>query len=710
MNLLLWLLMQLTVSFPGPGPKAVAVTFQTPVFVSEVSKNSTLTTYNGSSTSLGTRASRGGTNSCVDYGYCFFYAETSSLGQIGVVSFTYSSSPASTPSAADDGGNSYNCSITNGTATDSTAGRVAQVCVGTLTTATARIVRVTFGTSAVTNVQGKAALFNNLTGAVDIAGSAGGSASSATANAVSVTTTQNNDLVYQFVCRTGTPAVTSFTQGSGMTIGTTEIHDGCATQWEVATSSGSVTPSLTMASASTTNQIVVALKAASTTTGTAPSGFYLERFISYSTPPSTAGPYTTQFPSAGNLLVNTDSCATAQTITGVSGGSNTWAQVGAQTGSSGSPSVGEVVAQNAAADSAASLSVALTGTGDCTVTFYSFKGAPSGKVLTRTAIPGFSVSGTAVTLTTTYQPWSTSGLSILVGGEINNTAIALTGAATNYWDSATYGGENIDGPQPIDQNNMYGHAYVTATGSQTWGYTLTATGAGPGGTTSDLVNFLGTSGIGIVNFTSCQQSTTSSDLHCTIPSTTSGNLIAISVGAYNSTARTISKVCLNGNSTCSTGTQLAALTGSTTTGNSSQGVSAIWYVLSSPSAQTSFDVVTSNTTTSREAACYEVQKGNGGTWVTDGGNIVQNGTAGATSSGGSVTPTGSPNFGLAHITISSAVNNNPNTGNAWNYANTGTTFTTGDAATSILTSSTSAQTPVWGTNSGTFNASTGFFR
>jgi hypothetical protein len=697
--------------------KGAAAVFQTPGFVSEVSKNSTLTTYNSVSTSLGTRASRGGTNSCVDYGYCFFYAEQGPIGDTGIVSFTYSSSPSSTPSVADDGSNTYNCSITNGIATDGTVGRKAEICVGKLTTA-ARVVRVTFGTSAVTDVQGKAALFTNLDGTVDVAGQSGGTASSATANAVSVTTTQNNDLVYQFVCRTGTPAVTSFTQGSGMTFGTTEIHDGCATQWQVATSSGSVTPSLTMASASTYNEVVVALKASSSASGVTPSGFYLERYTSWSSAPSIAGPFSTQFPSAGNLLVNTDSCAASFPVTGVSGGGNSskWLLAGANNPGGGVPTVSDAYAPSASADSAAVLSVATTGTGDCTVDFYSFSGAPGGgKLVTRTGVTGGTASGTTVTITNIYLPWSTSGLTILIGGEVNNTGIALSGPVTSYWDAATYGGENIDGPQPIDENNMYAHAYVSATGNETWTYTLTATGTGPGGNTSDFLNFLGSTGIGIVQSVQGEQTTSSTVItNTSIPATVSGNLLVVSVGNYDGgTVRTISKVCMGGNTTCSTGTQFTQFTSAASTGVASAiPATDIWYLLSAPAAGTRLDVVASGTTTNLEYRYWEVQKGAGGSWATDGANHTNNSSANPLTCP-AITTTGTADFGVGHASTAGGISqaNNPNPGNEFIYAGAGTIFTnTSDAATSLLTTSASSHQVAWNTGGAASNCSVGFFK
>jgi len=109
---------------------------------------------------------------------------------------------------------------------------------------------------------------------------------------------------------------------------------------------------------------------------------------------------------------------------------------------------------------------------------------------------------------------------------------------------------------------------------------------------------------------------------------------------------------------------------------------------------------------------WEVEKGSGGTWAADGSGAHQNATAvaGGSATGAAVTPTGTQDFCAAHVDITTIITANPAAGNAFIYANSGSGFSSGGGATSLLTQSSSAQTPVWSASSGTFDSSTGCFK
>lgn len=666
--------------FPAAAPAAM------PGFVSETSKNSTLTN------ALGTKTF----NTCSSYAYCFFYPEAALAGNLGIVSFQYSSTPASTPTVTDDKADTYTC-LTPSPASNSL---LVDVCYAPNLTAGARVLTISFG-AAVTNVAAKAAMFDNIatSGPVDASGSAAG-ASSTTANAVSLNTTQANDLVYMVLWRTGTPSVTSYTQATGYTMKTPDIHDGGVSEWTVDTSTGSITPSLIMSSASTYAEFAVAFKSAAA--GTAPSGFYLKALMSWSSPQAQTSNYSFQVPSdAGDLLVSSNSCGgTGPMIpTSVTGGLNTWISTGPVNHSENLVAVKSFYAANTLADSSGLVTVNTTGNGDCTFTFYDYAGAGPFTNLSSYSWP--SSSGSSYTITSTQLPWSTAGEEVSMGGHATNTSISiLAPAAGCYFDGATYGGEPRDGPEPLDENNPWAHCAFSGTGVQTWTYGLTTT-VDNGGGGADIVNFMSPSAIGIINIAN-NQATSTATLAVTIPTTSAGSLLAIDIGDYNATARTVSKVCLDG-TTCAAGNAFTHVVSATASGAAS---TEVWELLNAPAGATTATITLSGSASNVEAYYWELAKGNGGTWTRDVSNSISSGTvSGGTAIGASVTTTGTQDFCAANVGVASSISANPKSGNEFIYP--GTIFTgTSDAATSLLTTTAGAHQPAWSDASGAFSSTT----
>lgn len=714
-------LIQLTVSLPGPGPVQVASS-ATPAFVSEAGQNSMLTI------PLGTSGGAGQISAalCASFSYCIPYAETSLSGNLGVVVYQYANGGSVvSATATDDLSDTYTCANPASTDTNKLLGLCYSANLpGTTPTNGAHKVSITFGTTAVTQVTANAAMFTNIATSSPLDGSvlAVSGASSTTMTGPTLSTSVN-DMVYAYFCRTGTPVMTSgaFTQGASFTLGVTKYQDGCASEFMVSTG-GSITPTMTMGSAST--YLVVAAAFKSATAGTAPTAPYLQRFSSWSSngTVSTAS-WKFQFPSgSGDGLVMTEAGAVnyaANTIT--DSGSNVWTLAGQclQSGTcinSGGYS-SEFYSMNAATNSTATQTVNFTGTGDATINFYDFVGVKAfdrrtqygSNATTTTLLPNAAFS---------FTPYVTSVLTVAAGPIAFNTAKAVsTPSASNYFDGGFFGSETINGGGSpvsiIGQNNIWSHSYQTGiTSAQSWQWTADASTSEANNVGADLLSFLTNSGVGIVNQAN-NQSTSGTDLQVTVPSTTSGNLLVISTGFFDgATLRTVSKVCTGTSATCASGTLFTQASSATSAGvaNTLLGTD-VWYLLNAPAAVTTVTVVYSGATTNNEVMYYEVQKGAGGGWATDGANAVHNGASCSTTcSGGSITPTGNPDFCIGHIaSAGTGVTANPKAGNAWIY--TGNVFSnTGSAATSLLTTSGSAQVPSWTAAAGAINSSDACFK
>jgi hypothetical protein len=708
----------------------------TPGFVSVSAKNSLLTVAVGTSGGAGMVSAA----TCASYSYCFPFAETSLSGNLAIVPFQYANGGTPvTATATDDKSDSYTC--IGSSAEDGSTGKYLNLCYyanlpGTTATNGAHRVSVTFGTTAVTQVTAQAAMFYNIatTSPLRTSGTQVGT-SSTTMTGPSVSTSAN-DLVYAYFCRTGTPVMTSasFTAGSGFTLALTQYQDGCASEFKVS-SGGSITPTMTMGSASTYIVFAAVFEASSGAAGTVPSNPYLKRVMSWGSASSVStSTFTFQLPNeSGDLLVSTTGGAVNYAANSITdSGSNIWTlanqclQAGGCATSAGYSS--EFYVQNAGSNTTNTQTVNLTGTGDVTIFLYDFAGMPT-QSYTNTGSFGTHTTSTTLLPATafSYVPYATSFLTVAEGQIAFNTAVSVaspSSSISNYFDAGYYGGMTLDGgsvPESvIDQNNIWSHSYQTSTvGVQSWQWNTDTNVSQSNSVGADLLAFMTSGSIGIVNnkTASCQSSCTTF-LTFTIPATTSGNLLVVSTGwSDGSTIRTVSKICTGNSTTCASGSQFTVVTGAVSTQTSSIFGNAIWSLLSAPAGATQITVVYSGTTSASgsEDMYYEVAKASGGSWAVDpvGGGAHVNAGASCTTTctGAAVTTVGTLDFCAAHFSTSgTGVTANPKSGNAYIYAGTGATnFWTGDAATSLLTLTASAHTPVWQSASGTFNAVTACF-
>src|SRR5215470_396340 len=191
---------------------------------------------------------------------------------------------------------------------------------------------------------------------------------------------------------------------------------------------------MTMATPSTYVEQVFAFKAAASPgAGTGPTGTYMERMMTWSMPQNvSASTWTLQLPSAGNLLFQAISCGflAPSTTTMPTDSHNTWQLAGSNPNLNPPVINGEYYAPNASPNYTGSAPGLITdtfsGTGDCTVKFYSFAGAPASPFSTWSGY-GFSVSSSPATVTTSWNPNVTGpAIWILTGGESNNTGTGIT--------------------------------------------------------------------------------------------------------------------------------------------------------------------------------------------------------------------------------------------------------------------------------------------
>jgi hypothetical protein len=704
---------QLNVSFPGPGPIHVAAS-ATPGFVNETSQNSTLTNVIGNNPT--------GQTICTNFSYCAPFADTALSGNLGIIAGHFANSTTLTPTASDDKSDSFTC--TTGGSKDSGTNEWPYLCYFANLTSGAHNTTTTFGSTAATQITEKVAQFYNIATSSPLDGSIGScaGASGTTANCASVSPTQVNDLIYVLVCRAGTPAATSFTAGSGFTLITEDIRDGCASEWEVDTGTGSITPTMTLNPASTYVEIVAAFKSA--TAGTAPSGLYVDRMMSAFTGyVHAAGTFNFQFTSTGNMLLKTSSCGSM--VPGTPSDSvNTWTLIGTTTDSA--VVLSEAYVPSALANTTGLISETTTVTGDCNWLFYDFTGAPSSPIVSREVIAN-NTGNTGATLllqndtantpdaTSTGSSWlpdPTNGLVMLVHGQGFNTVTSVSTPSSGCpFDAGSYGGENLSGPggstnPVIGNNNLWAHCYFSA-GAQPWfvvneSSSTVATSAWA----VDLVGVFGT-GIGIKQWTE-NFGTSSASLALTqLKTITSGNLL---VAAIDNSGGTVTKVCLDG-TTCGAGNSFTQMTGAVSTG-SGHGATDIWYLLSAPSGKTTATITFSASQSNVQATFTEVQKGSG-SWATDGNAThVTNGTGSSnTDTGSSVTTTGSADYCTAIISVSNGVTAAPKSGNEFTYGNV-IFANTSDAASALLTTSATTHTPTWTDSAaaGGFSSSTGCWK
>jgi len=340
--------------------------------------------------------------------------------------------------------------------------------------------------------------FSNVT-AVDGTGS-GANTTGTSVAAGSLTPTVTNDLIYQL---TFLPIMTqeiTYAAGSQSNITwnllSADQLDALAAQYGVYASTTAISPTMTLGASEQFVTAAVLFKTG--TAGSVPNGMRIVHLQHENIPTTAAGggngtsftnPLTLQFPSSGNLLValtgggNAGGCTS--TITDSK--SNSWAQAGSvyAYGSGSDNTVQTLYAGNAT--SASNLSLTLTfakNTCDWSIFFYDVSGAATSPLDTTKGTTG-DQSSTSGTLAVPYTITPAQSGELIFTNIIwdYNTATALSSnTGTSYSDANMFSGESISGPEPVDQNNGWGHAISTSTGAITFTWSQgndTSLAAGP---------------------------------------------------------------------------------------------------------------------------------------------------------------------------------------------------------------------------------------
>jgi hypothetical protein len=322
--------------------------------------------------------------------------------------------------------------------------------------------------------------FDNVVG-VDATGTASqGSGTSVTAG--SLTPTVTGDLVYQ-VAFSLSINQSSFTAGSQTNISwsllSADLVDGWAGQYGLYNSTAAINPTLTMGTSQKWISAAVLLKTG--TSGSVPSGMRIVHLVHENIPEHTeAGgtgnpfpnPTSLQFPSSGNLLVAMIGggfySGTVTSLTDTN--SNTWQQTGTTQVIENNDTAFVYYAGNATSSGNLALTLHWTTTdGDFTIFLYDVAGAAASPLDTTAGNTGTQTSAGNLTVPFTITP---AGAGELLFTEIIwdfNTGAGLSGAGW-FFDTNTFSGENQSGPEPIDQNNGWGHYITTSSSpvSMTW--------------------------------------------------------------------------------------------------------------------------------------------------------------------------------------------------------------------------------------------------
>jgi fibronectin type 3 domain-containing protein len=409
-----------------------------------------------------------------DFGspYCYYFQlpNYTTAGNAVVVGFTFQNNP--TPSVSDDQGNSYSLQVNYFDSADSQSIGIA---TALNVVAGARVISLCFSSDPGGYVQPMASEFANVV-AVDGSGIATHGSGTAVSPG-SLTPSASGDLAYQVVYSLSTNQ-SSFTAGSQSNISwnllSADLMDGWAAQFGQYNSTSSLAPSLSMGRSEKWLSAAILLQ--SGTSGAVPSGMRIVHLVHENIPEHTSSggtgnpfpnPLPLQLPSSGNLLVammggGNNSC----TITSITDtNSNTWSQIGATEVIAGNDTVQAFYAGNAASSTNLALTVNWSATdGDFTILFYDVAGAASSPLDTSAGGTGYQQNASNLTLPFTVTP-SEAGELILADTVWDyNTGDGMLPSGS-LDDTNLFSGESQSGPEPVDENNNWGHLISTGTGS-----------------------------------------------------------------------------------------------------------------------------------------------------------------------------------------------------------------------------------------------------
>ncbi len=397
--------------------------------------------------------------------YHFQLPNPTTAGNAVVVGVTFNRNP--TPSVTDDKNNSYVVEVNH---FDSANTQSIAIAAAFNVTGGARLINLCFNSDPGGFVQPVASEFANVT-AID--GSGAGAAGTGTSVAAgSITPSASGDLVYQ-VAFSLSANQSSFTAGSQSNIAwsllSADLLDGFAGQYGVYNSTAAINPTVSMGTSQNWVSAAVLLK--SSQSGGIPSGMRIVH-LEHENVPSNPGagasgpfpnPLHLQFPSSGNLLVAMVGGGNPpnQVLNLTDSNGDTWISAPNTTQSTNDPGVQAFYAANA--KSSANLALTATWTnsgGDQTIFLYDVAGAAASPLDVGTGATGTqTIAGDLTVFSLT--PASSGELVFVQTVWRFNTGAGLAGSG-QFFDANSFDGESQSGPEPVDENNGWGHVLTTS--------------------------------------------------------------------------------------------------------------------------------------------------------------------------------------------------------------------------------------------------------
>lgn len=297
------------------------------------------------------------------------------------------------------------------------------------------------------------------------------SASGTSISSGSITPAQGS-LVWQWATNTGggqaTPiAVSSFTAGNqtGMSweLNGTDLWGGSAVQASIYNTTGAVNPTFSSGSSASWTSCSVELKAGAA--GRAPTNsFRVVHMLHQQMPKNAANPYHVQFPTSGNLIINSYVGGGSAITSMSSTPTNTWSSTGPEAGNE-TITAGSQIYYAGSASTSGSMTISITRAdtnSDGTFMFYDVVGAAtspfdrdsggqtgnqSSIVTSFTTCSGCLTPGAANELLIANAPWNFC------------TGLSMNAPSGSLFDAATDTDNGVDGPEYVDQNNGWMHFY-----------------------------------------------------------------------------------------------------------------------------------------------------------------------------------------------------------------------------------------------------------
>lgn len=411
--------------------------------------------------------------------FCYHYQlpNPTTAGNSVVVGFTFNGSP--TPRVSDDKNNTYTIEANH---FDGTNNQSIDIAAAFNVAAGARLINVCFASNPSGFVQPMATELANVIAADGLGTGAHGTGTSVSAGAM--TPSASGDLIYQVVSSISVNQ-SSFAAGVQSNINwnllSADLMDGFAGQYGVYNSTTAVNPTISMGTSQKWVSAAVLLKAGAS--GSVPSGMRIVHLIHENIPTNvSAGGSGNAFPSqlplqlpaSGNLLAamigGGNPTNTLSSI--VDTNNNVWVQAGSTQVIASNDTVQAYFAANAttSANLALTLHWSSSSGGDFTIFFYDVVGAATSPL--DVAIGNTGTQSTAGNLPMPFSitPATANELIFVQAIWDFNTGASLTGSG-QLFDANTFDGESQSGPEPVDENNGWGHVPTATTANVTfiWG-------------------------------------------------------------------------------------------------------------------------------------------------------------------------------------------------------------------------------------------------